>query len=88
MNTIVTVVEKDKPKEMTLGDLCGPNFDTNRSAFLGEVGWELFDLYLVTYQGISKATNPQQTWDTKNCSVQVSRFVDISISIVERKDDE
>ena len=65
-------------------DLIGCNFCSGRTAFIGHCGvGEEESLYLVTYACISYAGNPRLTWDGANCDVEVIRFVDVIISVVE-----
>lgn len=67
-------------------NLIGEHFKDDKSAFIGMCGTGDDDtLYLVTYLGISQASAPGSTWKTKGCSVKVIRFVDVNISVVERK---
>ena len=68
-------------------DLIGDNFKNEKSAFIGTCGCgDDETLYLITYECISQASNPRSTWDALSCSVEVIRFVDVNISIVERED--
>ncbi len=67
-------------------DLIGGNFKEKRSAFFGSCGAGEEALYLITYKAISLAGKPGSTWDYNSCDVEVIRFVDVNISVVERKD--
>ena len=73
---------------MKLEDLCGDSLDNKKTAFYGRVGWESFDLYLITYEGISMAAFPNRTWSAPGCMVYVNRFVDVFIIAEEREKDE
>ena len=68
-----------------VGDLIGVNFDPGKTAFIGrcEEGEE-GSLYLVTYTCISLAGKPMSTWMEVNSAIEVIRFVDVNISVVER----
>ncbi len=86
MNT-VTPIEQKKKWVWTgqIGDLIGGNFKNVKSAFIGTCGAGEDDtLYLVTYECISVAGEPGTTWKAMGCSVEVIRFVDVNISVVER----
>ncbi len=67
-------------------DLIEDNFKNKKSAFIGTTGTgDDETLYLVTYDCVSQANSPCHTWSAFGCSVKVIRFVDVDISIVERK---
>ncbi len=87
MNSI-TSETKRQHMAFRLSDLCGDNFSDDTSAFIGTVGVGEQGLYLVTYHGISKADDPSLTWDMTSTDVEVDRFVDVNITVVERDDDE
>ncbi len=88
MNYVIGEVNKTGGKKMVAPMLCGDNFDRKRSAFIGTAGFGDFGLYLVTYQGITKAGNANETYNGRGCDITIDRFVDVNISIVERNDDE
>ncbi len=79
---------KRQHKVFDLSELCGTNFRGDRSAFIGTVAHGNRGLYLITYHGVSKANDPSSTWCHPKVSIEVDRFIDINITIVERDDDE
>ena len=85
-----SITPETKRQHMTfrLSDLCGDNFSDDTSAFVGTVANGIQGLYLITYQGISSAANPIATYRVENVSIEVDRFVDVNITIVERDDNE
>ncbi len=87
MNFTMTDTKKQH-KVFDSSELCGTNFRGDRSAFIGVVALGNPGLYLITYQGVSKANDPSSTWARSSVRVEVDRFVDINITIVERDDDE
>ncbi len=87
MNTVTPIPLKSKFRWTgEVGDLIGDNFDSEKTAFIGSCGAGEETLYLVTYECVSIARCPQSTWESSICTVEVIRFVDVNISIVERKD--
>lgn len=65
----------------TLGALvCG-----NETAFIGSVGGIYGTLFLISFDRIILATNPRRTWSEYTCPVTVDRFVDLEITVKERK---
>lgn len=56
--------------------------NNNQTAFIGKCGFgPEHELYLITYDGIVLATDPQRAWSYGGCSVVVEQFVDIEITI-------
>ncbi len=87
MNFTMTVMKRPDIK-FCLSKLCGVNFSDNTSAFVGTVGSGDWGLYLITYQGISKADDPSITFKHPEARIKVDRFVDVNITVVERDDNE
>ena len=85
-----SITPETKRQQMTfrLSNLCGDDFSDDTSAFIGTVGRGEQGLYLITRQGISKADDPSVTFKHPEARIEVDRFVDINITIVERDDDE
>ncbi len=88
MNTVTPIpVRSEFRWTGELGDLIGDNFDSGKTAFIGSCGAGEETLYLITYECVSMARCPQSTWEMSECDVRVIRFVDVNISIVERKEE-
>ncbi len=87
MNFIMTDTKKQH-RVFRLSDLCGDNFSDETSAFIGTVGKGEHGLYLVTWQGVSKADDPTVTFSFGDVPIEVKRFVDVNITVVERDDNE
>ncbi len=87
MNSITPEIKR---QHMTfcLSDLCGDGFSDDTSAFIGTVGSGEWGLYLITWQGVSKANDPSITFKHPEARIEVDRFVDVNITVVERDDDE
>ena len=85
-----TIAKGPKQKTYTwtgkLKNLTGTNLIPSRTAFIGNCGIETDRLFLINYDCITVAENPDQTWSCGSCEVKVVRFVDVSISVVERDD--
>ncbi len=80
------VIDNKKKFEWTgqLKDLIGTNYKEEKSAFIGTIGDRKNILFLVNYDCILVADEPNATWDCKGCDVEVIRFVDVDITIIER----
>ena len=79
-----------KPKYVwtgTVGDLIDNNFDNCKTAFIGRCGTEEDKLFLINYNCVTQADRPESTWEGKGCTVAVIRFIDVTISIVERDEE-
>lgn len=64
-----------------LGDL----IRSNETAFIGQCGiGPIHSLYLIVYEKIVLASCPQNAWSFPDCSVEVERFVDIKIEVIEK----
>ncbi len=83
MNTITKTPEQKKHIWTgKLKDLIGVNFRTSRTAFIGTCGTEEDRLFLINYDCIAVAEEPDQTWSCDNCNVEVIRFVDVNITVI------
>lgn len=55
---------------------------SGHTAFLGKCGYDVYGLYLITYDGIVKADNARRTWSSPECNVEVERYVNIEIKVI------
>ena len=85
MNTVIKEDVKIQATSYQLSNLCGTNFRKSRTAFIGKMRGYHTGLYLIHFEGIIKAEEPNQTWELTGATVLVDRFVDVNISIVERE---
>ncbi len=70
----------------TIKDLTGGNCKSNRDAFIGCVGEsEEHQVFLVTYECIVLLKEPSKTWNGRDCEVHIEKFIDLDITITERK---
>lgn len=83
MNTI-TLMPPVSKYEWTgkIGDLIRGAFKSSRSAFIGNIGDNIDELFLVSYEGIMLADTPNSTWNSKGDSIYVTRFVDVNITVI------
>ena len=75
MNNVVTV---KKGKDYVCSALIGDNLRDDRTAFIGTCGSGEHGLYLVTYDCIVKADDPENTW-SGSCPLTADEFVNITI---------
>jgi len=82
MNYVIMPSNKITTKEFKLKDLTLENKGT-QTAFIGRCGLGPDrSLYLVTYNRIILANDPDRSWSSPNCSVLVDRFVDVEIKVL------
>ena len=87
MNTVTKIPELKKYVWTgKIKDLIGGRFQTSKTAYIGNCGCEDDRLFLINYDCITVAEDPDQTWSSNDCDVEVIRFVDVNISVVERND--
>lgn len=56
----------------------------NETAFIGRCGiGPDHSLYLIIYDGVVLAENPNSTWTRSGCDIVVDRFVNIGIKVLE-----
>jgi hypothetical protein len=84
MNTVI-LNNEEKHLRITLSELMSGEYK-NETAFIGKCGDGLDNaLYLLCYGTIVEAKNPRYTWDSDDCSVEIHRFVDVDITVREKK---
>ena len=82
MNTVIKGT-RTASRKYTLRQLC--DIVHKETAFIGECGSGPPDsLYLISFGTIILASNPKITW-SNNPDIFINRFVDIEISIIEKK---
>ena len=85
MISVVDYGNSDLNKVFILSELTKNNYSDERNAFIGRVGDDDVDnLFIVTYDRISIAESPEETWDNPKCDFTVKRFVDLKITVVEK----
>lgn len=81
---MITVERKNVASKMTLGDLIDDNYKQQKNAYIGSCGNGPQDsLYIVGFDRIFLAEDPENTWDDPECSVYVDKFVRIRIIVEE-----
>ena len=85
MNTVKNKSTASSQQSYTINGLCGNNFETSATAFVGACGnGPENSLYLITYDNIFLAGDPRHSWSGRGCTVRVDTFVDIEITIKEK----
>jgi hypothetical protein len=79
---ITVKIDVEPTKSYSLRELLGKSSDKN--AFIGRCGNGPASLYIIGLTGIFLAEDPRRFWNSPNCSVVVTKFVDLVITV---KDD-
>ena len=83
MNFVSNLSLPQPPLSLKLRDVCKEwNDNAIRTAFIGKCGnGPSNELYLITYNSILLAKDPNSIWGTSGCNIEVIWFVDIKIEI-------
>ena len=82
MNTVKGFKNETGLGITTLGEITRNNFHNLRTAFIGNIGNYVYELFLVNYDSIMLARDPSCTWSfERRIDISIERWVDITITI-------